>query len=490
MAAGAEPDTAPRTAGGRSAIEGRFLRRISSTRLRTLAHLPTAVRYVIATVFVIAALLALFALPKGQSYPFILFLPIILGLAVLLDHHTSIYATFLSTALIDYFVFAHPAGGQDVRDLFWLAVFVATGLAIGFIVEAMRDAVDSLSAANLALVHAQADLRRQGILFDAVLEGTPDPIYVKDRRGRFVHVNPATAALLGAPAPSIVGRADRDFLKPALAAVIEETDEAIMASARGQTLEERVALPGAPERVFLSSKFAWLDADGTVRGLIGMSRDMTDRFSAEAAMKAADAAKQLLLFDINHRIKNHLQTVAGLMDLAARRATTLDAAQLALSSAAGRLAVLGQVYTRLQLGSTASVVDARSFVEELCAGLNTSLIGGRPISIRCDAVTVPLESSRAVTLGLAINEIVQNAVKYAFPDDRAGTIRVRLLRTHDDLVLSVEDDGIGIDHHRAPAGTGAGQRLIRAMAQQLGGTLDIAGPPGTRFTLRFPESGD
>ena len=144
MAAGAEPDTAPRTAGGRSAIEGRFLRRISSTRLRTLAHLPTAVRYVIATVFVIAALLALFALPKGQSYPFILFLPIILGLAVLLDHHTSIYATFLSTALIDYFVFAHPAGGQDVRDLFWLAVFVATGLAIGFIVEAMRDALNKL----------------------------------------------------------------------------------------------------------------------------------------------------------------------------------------------------------------------------------------------------------------------------------------------------------------------------------------------------------
>ena len=468
----------------------RLLPRIATARFHSLAHMSTVARYLIATVAILLTLLAVFAMPKGLAEPFLLFLPVILGLAVFIDHKTSIYATLLSAALIGNFVLARTGVATDRRDLLWLAIFILTGLAIGFVVEAMRETLDSLSGANLALLHAQADLRRQSILFDAVLDGTPDPIYVKDVNGMFVHVNPATAALLGAMPAAIVGRSDRDFLKPDLAKTIEATDRAIMASGRGQTLEERVALPGGVERVFLSSKFAWLDADGSVRGIIGMSRDMTDRFSAEAALKAADAAKQLLLFDINHRIKNHLQSVAGLMDLAARRATTLDAAQLALSAAAGRLAVLGQVYTRLQVGDATSVVDARSFIEELCAGLAASLVGSRPISLRCDAVAVPLESSRAVTLGLAINEIVQNAVKYAFPNDRAGTIRIHLHAAAGDLVLTVEDDGIGIDDSVEPAGTGTGQRLIRAMAQQLGGTLKVDGHPGTRFTLRFPASGD
>ncbi len=460
--------------------------------LPRLGKLPTVLRYAIAALIVVGVFGVVTILPKGQQYPFLLFFPTILVIAVMLDHGCSVFATLFAAVLVVGYMFGAAANAppHDLRDVLWVAIFIASGLAIGSVVEAMREALDGLSKVNAALIHAQADLEQQSILFDAVLEGTPDPIYVKDIDGRFVHVNTASARLLGTTVAAAPGRLDRDFLAPEFAAAIEATDRAVMVSRTSEVVEERVALPGDATKVFLSTKFPWLDVSGGVLGLIGISRDITDRKAAEEALRAADDAKQLLLYDINHRIKNHLQSVAGLMDMAARRATTLDDAQLALTSAAGRLTVLGQVYTRLQLGTESSVVDTRSFVAELCAGLAASLVGSRPISIRCDAVAVPLESGRAVTLGLFINELVQNALKYAFPDNRTGTIRVRLRAENDQLVLGVDDDGVGIDAERPPAGTGTGQRLLRAMAGQLGGTIEMGSGPGAHFTLRFAQSGD
>lgn len=80
--------------------------------------------------------------------------------------------------------------------------------------------------------------------------------------------------------------------------------------------------------------------------------------------------------------------------------------------------------------------------------------------------------ARAVPVGLITNELVTNALKYAFPDDRAGTVCIRFWREGEEFVLAVEDDGIGLpDTDAAPKGTGLGRRLIRALAAQLGGRL-------------------
>jgi len=460
-----------------------------SQQLRGLSKLPTIVRYGLTTLLVGLALAAGYTL---GTPPFLFFFPTVLIVAVVFDHGTSIYATLLSAALVAAFLMAPGVAPPmpQLIELMSLAVFIVSSIAIGSVVEAMRHAIEELSAVNKQLVHVNAESDAKTLLLDAIVEQTPDPIYVKDRDGRFLHLNSAAAQLLGVAPTKAIGRRDRDFLSVEQAALIEANDQSVMTSGTAQVVEEPVSQPGQAPRLFLSTKAPWQAPDGSGLGVVGISRDISVRKEAENALKAADAAKQLLLYDINHRIKNHLQSVSGLMAIAARRATTLMAAQGALTAAVGRMAVLGQVYTRLQLGAETSVVNTRSFIEELCDELAQSLIDSRPISIRCDAVATPLDSGRAVTVGLFINEVVQNALKYAFPGDRAGTVRTRLSADADDYLLVVEDDGIGFDTAAAPIGTGAGQRLIRAMAQQLGGTLDIAGPPGTRYTLRFPRVGD
>ncbi|PAX09261.1 sensor histidine kinase [Sphingomonas lenta] len=203
------------------------------------------------------------------------------------------------------------------------------------------------------------------------------------------------------------------------------------------------------------------------------------------ALQSADVQKALLLADINHRIKNHLQSVVGVLDIAARRAGTLDEAKAALDQAAWRLGMLGRVYDQLQLRDDATAVPADRFLSDLCGDLRATLVGLRPIALRVYADPVELDPTEAVNVGLIVNELVQNALKYAFPDDRAGTVAVRLERRDDCLFLEVADDGIGRADPAEAGPAGTGSRLLRALAQQLGGALKWSGPPGTRATLEF-----
>ena len=145
----------------------------------------------------------------------------------------------------------------------------------------------------------------------------------------------------------------------------------------------------------------------------------------------------------------------------------------------------GRVHQRLHSIDSDSTVDLRPFAMELCEDLRTTLIGSRSIDLRfqCDEIRIAL--SQAVTIGLVLNELLTNAVKYAFPNSRPGTINVRITRSADRCSLVVADNGVG--NNKAAQGIGLGQRLIRAMATQLGGvcSTDIS-QNGRTCTLEFP----
>jgi two-component sensor histidine kinase len=202
-----------------------------------------------------------------------------------------------------------------------------------------------------------------------------------------------------------------------------------------------------------------------------------------AMLQEIDEQKTLLLSDLNHRVKNHLQSIIGIISLSSRQAQTFDDAQSALQATGARLQVLGRVYDRLQLHDTSATVDGRSFVMALCSDLKGTMIDLRAVSLQVDADSVDLDSSRAVSLGLIINELVTNALKYAFPGDQEGDITVELKAERDQLRLEVRDNGVGIGV--LPEGS-TGQRLVRALARQLGGHATWTSEAGTRVEVTFP----
>lgn len=206
----------------------------------------------------------------------------------------------------------------------------------------------------------------------------------------------------------------------------------------------------------------------------------------EALARASESSRlqALLLQEMAHRTKNDLQFLSSMLQIEGR-ALEAGMGRASLLAAASRIAVVGRVHSLLQRGGPAHA-EMKPLIEELCADLRVSLVGIRPIALRAEVepCMLPLETARSTAL--IVNELVTNALKHAFPDERPGTVKIRLARERNETVLIVEDDGVG-QPPGSPSRAGFGQKLVRSLAQQLGGALTIRPEPtGTHCELRFP----
>ena len=238
-----------------------------------------------------------------------------------------------------------------------------------------------------------------------------------------------------------------------------------------------------------------------------LHRALADRQQAMDGLRRSEERRGLLLQEFRHRTRNDLHSLVGLLHLRARAAPS-EAAREGLREAADHALALARVHTLLaegsgvggDEGSDTAVVDTRRFIEGLCADIGTALTGEglRPVALIPEAEAHMLDSERAVPLGLVLNEAVTNTLKYAFPEDRAGTVRVCFAREGEEFVLAVCDDGIGLPAEGemtgsssalAARGSGLGTRLLRALAAQLRGSFSRQSGEdghGTAAILRFP----
>jgi two-component sensor histidine kinase len=221
---------------------------------------------------------------------------------------------------------------------------------------------------------------------------------------------------------------------------------------------------------------------------------------AHVALARTDAQRRLLMREFRHRTRNDLQSLVALLLLRARAAPS-SAAQDGLREAAEHARALARVHTLLAQEviheDDPTVVDSRAFVEGLATELarTHATEGLRPVSLTATAESHPLDSERAILVGLVLNECVTNALKYAFPDEAPGKVQVRFALAAGEFLLSVEDNGTGSPQDEQPGdrsrplGTGLGTRLLRGMAAQLRGSFARGpgeGGVGTRALLRFP----
>ena len=210
-------------------------------------------------------------------------------------------------------------------------------------------------------------------------------------------------------------------------------------------------------------------------------RESRDRLETLAAQQA------VLLREVNHRVANSLQIISSLIELQARRATP-DAREM-LRTAAERVEAVSLVHRRLYTSNDVQFVEMDQYlaglVEELRRATDAGEVGPR---IELSAEPVRVETDKAVPIGLIVNELVTNALKYAYPAGRAGTIRVALCRLHQDaLRLVVEDDGIGLPQQPASAkGSGLGSTIVAAMAQSVRASVELdRSHAGTRYVVNL-----
>lgn len=196
----------------------------------------------------------------------------------------------------------------------------------------------------------------------------------------------------------------------------------------------------------------------------------------------AERQKDLLLQEMSHRIKNKFAMIVSIIGLQAREVP--PELRSVLAGIESRVRVIASVHDHLQLSRHDGQVDMRAYIGELCHSLAQALGHLRPISVSVAVDAIDLPADRALPTGLIINELITNAFKYAFPDDRAGCIEVRLVQGTSGLELTVTDDGVGCD---AQSRSGLGRKLVTVLAAQLGGS--VAWEPATtgcRVTATFP----
>jgi two-component sensor histidine kinase len=206
-----------------------------------------------------------------------------------------------------------------------------------------------------------------------------------------------------------------------------------------------------------------------------------DRFAALAA------EREVLLREVNHRVGNSLQIIASLLHLQASSAAQEDV-KAALTNAMGRVAAVAQVHRRLYTSQDLKSVLLNQYLESLLEDLRRSAAGNKMSRLTLAAEPVEIDPDRAVAIGIIVNELVMNAVKYAYPTG-SGPIHVELQTEGEDVVLSIADNGIGVNGKSDPRSTGLGQRIVAAMASKLDANVERdPNHSGTRIVLRFPRA--
>jgi two-component sensor histidine kinase len=202
-------------------------------------------------------------------------------------------------------------------------------------------------------------------------------------------------------------------------------------------------------------------------------------------LDAMEREKDLLFRELAHRTRNNLQIVMSMLAMERAQAASGEL-RARLDLIEGRIGVLAQMHDRLRWQDRNGTIEVRHFMEELCIDVRQSLAGHRPVVVRPQIENLALAADFVIALGIIVNELLTNAFKYAFPDDRAGAIDVRLSQeASQHLVLVCEDNGIGCSES-PKSGTGTG--LILALAQQHDGMMSReAATAGCRVVIRFPS---
>ncbi len=376
-------------------------------------------------------------------------------------------------------------------------------------------------------MRADDALRESNTLLQAISDSTDDVIFAKDLEGRLRYANPATLALLGKPLDLVLGKTDAELLGDANAAgSVMENDRRIMQTGIAEEIEERVPLPDGSHRVWFSQKIPNRDASGKVIGLLGVSRDITDRKQSEEAKQAlldaerqaradADRASRMkdeFLATLSHELRTPLNAILGWAGiLSSDQATEEDwttGIETILRNAKAQTRIIEELLDMSRIISGKIRLDVQQV--SLGAVVQAAIDTVRPAADAKGVRIIPVMDSHPGPLSGDPNRLQQvfwnllsNAVKFT---PRGGQVQVMLERVQSQVEVRIADSGEGIRADFLPfvfdrfrqadasttrrhGGLGLGLAIVKQLVELHGGTAVVTskGPGhGATFTVSLP----
>jgi PAS domain S-box-containing protein len=214
---------------------------------------------------------------------------------------------------------------------------------------------------------------------------------------------------------------------------------------------------------------------------------MAQFFFDVTARKEAESRQAQLFDELNHRVRNNLNLVSGILQMKARAADH-SVVQDQLLRAVARVQSIAQVHDALYRGARKDDVDFGAYLHDLCDSISKSLMRADHVTLKVEADSAMVTIDAAIPLGMVVNELVTNALKYAYAPDEHGTIEVEFRRNDAGFTLSVRDSGPGLPTGLGEQSTGLGMKLIKSLVLQIGGKLSVKHGPGAAFEIKLPDS--
>lgn len=352
-----------------------------------------------------------------------------------------------------------------------------------------------------------------------LVNALPDIVYSLDGDGRFVYINNSVKQLGYDPA-ALIGTHFSTILDESC--VQEVSRESVLERYRGRvtgqeeapklfderrtgdrkTRDLEVILRPGTQVVSESRLYGAVISYGEVNavgfssesddpykpGSVGIIRDITRRKETEQLLRQNLTEKETLLAEIHHRVKNNLQVISSLLNLQSGAVTDEEALRR-FADAQIQIQSMALVHEHLYQSTNFATVDIEQYVGSLCSNLfHAFAVSPSKIRLQIEVAPLPVPMDQAMPIALLLNELLSNSIKYAFPDDRTGTIRITLHEIDNHQAeLGVADDGVGFPETASVSSRPTlGHSLIHGLAAQLDGSAEFRTAGGAIFTLRFP----
>jgi len=197
--------------------------------------------------------------------------------------------------------------------------------------------------------------------------------------------------------------------------------------------------------------------------------------------------KELLLREIHHRVKNNLQIVSSLLSIQSRSIQD-DAALEAVNESRNRVKSMALIHQNLYNEDNLTGIDMQDYIRKLGESLVSNYqVSGAKVDLVTDIDVLNLDVDTTIPLGLILNELLTNALKYAFPEGQGGMVKISLKEEQEQLLLRVQDDGVGYqaDATRVEESTGFGMRMIKTFSKKLDAEFNIRNDSGTIVDIRI-----
>lgn len=258
---------------------------------------------------------------------------------------------------------------------------------------------------------------------------------------------------------------------------------------KGRMAGERMSVTHSDGKKFDVMVFSQAFEIAGERFILWINLDVTKILDIEDRLAKSLEEKDVLLKELQHRVKNTLAIISGLLNLESFKVEN-DVAKQSFLNAQSRIMSMSKVYENLYQSEDLESVDLRKYIEDLVFSLHDIFVLN-PTKIRFDVKLeeIRLDLKRTLPLGLILNELLTNALKYAYPNEKGGDVRIHLSRSNENIILSVGDDGEGLpDSVNIEKGNHFGYELIRSLTSQLKGVLSSVSKKGEglNIMISFP----